>query len=292
MGKIVGGFWMPHDPVMFVAPEAPRQDVRDKIWGAFDSCAQRLAALEPTSVIIVGCDHYILFGTHCLPRYVIGAGDVDGPIERLPGLTRGVVENHQALAEHIVNHGDACGFDWSVARSFTVDHSFSIPHQLTVKPAEKLLGRSLPSIPVYLACGVDPYISLRRAAELGRQIRSAVESFDADERVVIIGSGGISHWVGTVEMGQVSEPFDREILQHGVDGNLSRLIAYPNEEILRRAGNGAMEIRNFACAMAAVPTAYGELIAYEPVPQWVTGLGFLQLKPGSARYDQSPVLPT
>jgi hypothetical protein len=50
--------------------------------------------------------------------------------------------------------------DWTVARSFTVDHSFSIPHQLVVKPAETLLGRELPSIPVYLACGVDPYISL------------------------------------------------------------------------------------------------------------------------------------
>jgi hypothetical protein len=49
-------------------------------------------------MIIVGCDHYILFGTHCLPRYVIGTGDVDGPIDRLPGLDRGAVRNHEALA--------------------------------------------------------------------------------------------------------------------------------------------------------------------------------------------------
>jgi protocatechuate 4,5-dioxygenase beta chain len=165
--------------------------------GAYATCAERLAALQPTSVIIVGCDHYILFGTHCLPRYVIGTGDVDGPIDRLPGLDRGAVRNHEALATHIVEHGDGHGVDWTVARSFTVDHSFSIPHQLVVKPAETLLGRELPSIPVYLACGVDPYISLKRSADLGRQLRAAVEAFDADERVVIIGSGGISHWVGT-----------------------------------------------------------------------------------------------
>ncbi|UZZ09486.1 protocatechuate 3,4-dioxygenase [Ectopseudomonas mendocina] len=292
MGKIVGGFWMPHDPVMFVAPDAPGEAVSQRVWGAYERCAQRLAELEPTSVIIVGCDHYILFGTHCLPRYVIGTGDVDGPIESLPGLSKGVVTNHQALAGHIVAEGEHSGFDWTVARSFTIDHSFSIPHQLVVQPAEKVLGRELPSIPVYLACGVDPYISLPRAAQLGRQIRAAVESFDADERVVIIGSGGISHWVGTAEMGRVSEDFDREILAHGVEGRLDELIAYDNEEILTRAGNGAMEIRNFACAMAAVPGARGEIIAYEPVPEWVTGLGFLQLIPGSTGHEQSPVMPT
>ena len=277
MGKIVGGFWMPHDPVMFVAPEAPAEAVRNKIWGAFDICAQRLAELEPTSVIIVGCDHFILFGPQCLPKYVIGTGDIDGPVESLPGLSRGPISNHQALAEHIVNDGEAKAIDWTVARSFTVDHSFSIPQQMVVQPAEKILGHTLPCIPVYLACGVDPYISLSRAADLGRQIQQAVTSFDEHERVVIIGSGGISHWVGTAQMGQVAEDFDREILDLGVRGDLAGLTAYRDEEILERAGNGAMEIRNFACAMAAVPGAYGEVIAYEPVPEWVTGLGFVQL---------------
>ncbi|SEJ53737.1 protocatechuate 4,5-dioxygenase, beta chain [Azotobacter beijerinckii] len=279
MGKIVGGFWMPHDPVMFVAPEAPPQEQRDKVWGAYQECARRLAELEPTAVIIVGCDHYILFGTHCLPRYLIGTGDVDGPIDRLPGLNREVVINHEALANHIVAHGEGQGIDWSVARSFTVDHAFSIPHQLVVRPAEQLMGRRLPSIPVYLACGVDPFIRFERAADLGRQIRAAVEAFDADERVAIIGSGGISHWVGTAESGRVNEDFDREVLALGERGDLAALCAYSNEDILERGGNGAMEIRNFACAMAAVPGARGETIAYEAVPAWVTGLGFLQLHP-------------
>ncbi|MBJ9974181.1 protocatechuate 3,4-dioxygenase [Pseudomonas sp. S75] len=290
MGKIVGGFWMPHDPVMFVAPNAPPEPQREAVWDAYNQCAERLAALQPTSVIIVGCDHYILFGTHCLPRYVIGTGDVDGPIDRLPGLAREQVPNHQRLAGHIVEHAQAQGIDWTVARSFTVDHSFSIPHQLVVKPAQALLGRELPTIPVYLACGVDPYITLPRAADLGRQIRAAVESFAEHERVVIIGSGGISHWVGTVEMGLVAEDFDQEILRHGINGDLQALCAYSDAEILRRAGNGAMEIRNFVCAMAALDRPQGEVIAYEAVPAWVAGLGFVQLK--EAEHEPHFALPT
>lgn len=278
MGQIVGGFWMPHDPVMLVAPEAPAASVRKQVWDAYAECSQRLANLAPTAVIIVGCDHYMLFGTNCLPSYVIGTGDVDGPIDGLPGLERGAKVNHERLANHIVDHGRANAFDWTVGRCFTVDHSFSIPHQFVVKPAEQALGRTLPCIPVYLACGADPYIPLQRAAQLGKQIRDAVEAFSDDERVVIIASGGISHWVGVAETGKVNEEFDREILALGVSGNLDALTSYTDDEILSRGGNGGMEIRNFACAMAAVPNAGGEIISYAPVPEWVTGLGFLELK--------------
>jgi protocatechuate 4,5-dioxygenase beta chain len=84
-------------------------------------------------------------------------------------------------------------------------------------------------------------------------------------------------------MGRVAEDFDQEILTHGVNGDLQALCAYSDEEILRRAGNGAMEIRNFACAMAAVANPTGEVVAYEAVPAWVTGLGFLQLFAGEEK---------
>lgn len=280
MGKIVGGFWVPHDPVMLVAPDAPPKAQQDTVWGAYQECARRLAELNPTTVIIVGCDHYILFGTHCLPRYLIGTGDVDGPIERLPMLERGFIRNNEALANHIVSEGEKHSIDWAVGRSFTVDHSFSIPHQFIVKPAEQTLGKTIPCIPVYLACGVDPFISFERCVDLGKQIRAAVESFSQDERIVVIASGGISHWVGTVETGKVNDDFDKEILQHGVNGDLDALCSYSNEEILSRGGNGAMEIRTFALTMATIPHPKGRIIAYEPVPQWVTGLGFLELITG------------
>jgi protocatechuate 4,5-dioxygenase beta chain len=52
-----------------------------------------------------------------------------------------------------------------------------------------------------------------------------------------------------------------------------------------------MEIRNFACALAAIERPQGEVIAYEAVHAWVTGLGFVQL---SVRAEHEPriTLPT
>lgn len=276
MGKIVGAFLVPHDPVMYVAPEAPPQAQRDTVWGAYKTCAERLKALEPTTVIIVGCDHYMLFGPHCLPSYLIATGDIDGPIDPLPGLKRTVLQNNEALASHIANHGKDNGFDWAVARAFTVDHAISIPQQLIIDPL-RAEGLNVKTIPVYLACGVDPYIKFKRAAELGAQIRKAVEAFPENERVVIIGSGGISHWVGSAQMGRVNEAFDREVIDYALTGNLDGLCSLTDAYILENGGEGGMEIRNYACAMGAVPGARGELLAYEAVPAWVTGLGFVQL---------------
>jgi protocatechuate 4,5-dioxygenase beta chain len=275
VGKIVGGFLVPHDPVMFAAPEAPSKEQRDYVWGAFAECAKRLADLEPTSVIIVGADHYILFGTACLPHYLIGIGDVDGSIEPLPGLKRGTIPNSSSLARHISESGQSSGFDWAVARALTVDHAVGIPNQLLVDPA-RTAGAKIGTIPVYLASGVDPYIRLSRAAQLGSHIAEAIATFPADERVVVVGSGGISHWVGTAEMGKVNPDFDKEILGYAEQGNLAGLCSLTDDYILKNGGNGGMEIRNFACAMGAV-RGRGEIVAYAPVREWVTGLGFVQL---------------
>lgn len=276
MGKIVGGFLVPHDPVMFVVPQAPAEDIRQRMWGAFEECAARLARLEASSVVIIGADHYFNFGTGCLPQYLIGTGDVDGPLDVLPGLKRQPIPANEALAGFIAEHGHASGFDWAVARAFTVDHAVAIPDRLIVDPVRRQ-GQSIGTIPVYLAAGVDPYIRMQRAIELGGAIRAAVEAAPADERVVVIGSGGISHWVGTAEMGRVNEDFDREIMGYACRGELSAMAALSDDYILEHGGNGAMEIRQWACAMGAMPGARGELIDYAAVREWVTGLGFVQL---------------
>lgn len=276
MGKIVGAFLVPHDPVMYVAPTAPPPAQRDAVWDAFRVCAERLKALRPTTVIIVGCDHYILFGPQCLPPFLIATGDVDGPIDQLPGLKRGAIDNNEPLATHIAAYGREHGFDWSVARAFTADHSIAIPQQLIVEPLRSA-GMQVKTIPVYQACTVAPYLSFKRAAELGAQLREAVAAFPGDERVVVIGSGGISHWVGSAQMGRVNEKFDREVIGYALNDDLAGLCALSDDYIVEYGGEGGMEIRNYACAMATVPGARGELLGYEAVPAWVTGLGFVQL---------------
>lgn len=276
MGKIVGGFMVPHDPVMFVEPEAPPPDIRKRIWGAFEACAERLAPLDATSAVVVGADHYFNFGTGCLPQYLIGTGDVDGPLDVMPGLKRQIIPTSQPLAAFIAAHGQDHGFDWAVARAISVDHAVAIPDRLILDPV-RARGQRIGMVPVYIAAGVDPYLSMRRAIELGGAIKAAVEAMPGDERVVIIASGGLSHWVGMPQMGQVNESFDREIMGYACAGDLAAMRDMTDAYILEHGGNGGMEIRQWAVAMGALPGARGEIIEYAPVPEWVTGLGFVQL---------------
>lgn len=281
MGTIVGGFLVPHDPVMFVEPHAPPVEISARIWNAYRDCAVRLEALSASSVVVIGADHYFNFGTGCLPQYLIGTGDVEGPLDVLPGIKRQSIPNSESLATFIASHGHAHGFDWAVARAMSVDHAVAIPDRLIVDPA-RAKGQQIGTIPVYLAAGVDPYISLRRAVELGGAVKAAVEAMPKDERVVVIGSGGLSHWVGLPEMGRVNEAFDREIMGYACHGDLAGIQLLDDDYILANGGNGGMEIRQWAMAMGAMPGARGEIIEYAPVPEWITGLGFVQLFAGAA----------
>ncbi len=273
MASIVGGFTMPHEPGVFYMPKEKWNDAQIRVRAAYDHIGARIGDLGATSVIVIGADHYVLFGPGCLPSYLIGIGDVSGPYERFPDISQGNIPNNTALALHIAQYGRTHGFDWSVAKTLRVDHSIGVPARLCALPNASVTG----VVPVYLASGVEPLLPMRRAHELGRMIRSAVESWPEEERVVVIGSGGISHWVGLPEMGKVNEEFDRWVLDCVIKGDAEAMLKLSDAEVFERGGNGAWEIRNFLCMMGALDDQPGSVIAYEHGPQWVTGLGFAEV---------------
>jgi len=273
MAEIVGGFLMPHNPMLTAAPEAAERSKAKTIYGTFESITERVKALRADTIIVIGDDHYTNFGPHCIPGCLIAIGDVDGPVEPFLRIEKSPIRNHEALACHILQTGYAEGIDWSFSKTLTVDHSVAIPYHLAV--------RAIPgvrTIPIYLNAAVAPLIRSRRAYRLGQSIRRAVESWPGSERVVVYGTGGISHWVGSFGMGQINEEFDRRILDLFAAGDIESLIALSDETILAEGGDGCLEIKNWICAMGVFPGATAETMAYEAVPEWITGMGFAEIK--------------
>jgi protocatechuate 4,5-dioxygenase beta chain len=203
---------------------------------------------------------------------VIGVGDVDGPVEPWLNIARRSIENDCDLAEYILQQGVSQDVDWTVSKTMTLDHSVMIPYHFGVSACADIRV-----VPIYLACAVEPFLGSARARTIGRITGEAIRSFPADRRVAIIGTGGLSHWVGMAQMGQVNETWDRRILDHVLRGNLDALVAMREEDIIAEAGNGALEIKNWIFALAAAGALRPELIAYEPVQEWVSGLGFVEL---------------
>ncbi|MGQ7908812.1 DODA-type extradiol aromatic ring-opening family dioxygenase [Burkholderia sp. BC1] len=273
MAEIVAGFMLPHDPLIASIPDAPPLQKRETCMAAYAAIVERIKDLKVDTVIVIGDDHYTMHSPACIPRCLIGIGDVEGPREEWLGIPRAKIENNEALAHHIMQTGFDVGVDWAVAKTLVIDHSTTIPIHYAVRPAA-----GVRAIPVYLNTGFEPLISSRRAYQIGKVIGEAVASWSGTERVAIYGTGGLSHWPGMAQMGKVNAEWDRKILSHVEEGNVEALIALTDEEILRDGGNGGLEIKNWICAMGALGTVRGELIAYESVPEWVCGCGYLEMK--------------
>jgi protocatechuate 4,5-dioxygenase beta chain len=273
MASIVGAFVMPHVPLILAEASAAEPAQAARVHAAFGRIVERLRELRVDTVVTIGADHYGLFGPHCIPQCLIAVGDLEGPAEPWLGVERTVIENNEPLAAYILQTGQQQGIDWAFAKSIVVDHATMVPYEFCVRPLQ-----GVRTIPIYLNEAVAPFIPSKRARAIGESIRSCVLSWRGSERVAVFGTGGISHWVGTAEMGRINEIFDRRILQLAEAGNMDALIEISDDEILATAGNGAIEIKSWICAMAALPAARAQVIAYEPVPQWVCGFGFAEFK--------------
>jgi protocatechuate 4,5-dioxygenase beta chain len=273
MAKLVGAFCVPHIPLITSQPEVVSKKQHKKVSDAFARIRARLVELEVDTAIIVGDDHYTAFGPHCLPSMLIGIGDVEGPIEDWLRHDRAPIASNPTLARHIMHYGHDRNFDWAAAKSLTVDHSIFIPYVSLIKDIE-----GIRTIPVYVAAGVTPLIRPRRCVELGAMIGEAIASYEGAERVAIIGTGGLSHWVGMTEMGDINVAFDHAILDMVARRDLDALVELDDEEVIRTAGNGALEYRNWLVAIASLKAYDFDLICYEAIHPWVTGSAFVELR--------------
>lgn len=271
MADIVTVFLLPHVPLIASNPDAPPAEQKEKVMAAFKHVSDRLREERIDTVINIGSDHYCLFGPNCLPSALIGIGDVEGPVEPWLGIPRALLPTNPGLARHILETGFDDGIDWASAKNMCVDHATMVPHHYCVRPVGEIS-----TIPIYLNTAVDPVIPSKRAYAIGKSIGHAVRSWQGSERVAVLGTGGISHWVGMAQMGHINIDFDREIIRLAGKGDVDALIAMDDGETLSAAGNGALEIKNYICAMATFPKSRAELIAYEPVHEWITGCGFME----------------
>jgi len=83
-------------------------------------------------------------------------------------------------------------------------------------------------------------------------------------------------------MGKINVEFDRRVLDLVGRNDIDSLAQMTDSHIIDEAGNGALEVRNWIVAMSAVPRLRSQVMAYEPVDAWVTGLGFAELTVGAA----------
>lgn len=268
-GRIVGAFATSHSPGITGFPERAAAAARKAVEGAFDEVRDRIAALEPDALIVVSVEHFTNFFLANLPAFAICTSDSYlGPVTPEMGQFL-QVQQHQytgagSLGRHLYAFALTSEFDPSLVEGgLAFDENFCVPLK-RLDPDSRY-----PLAPIIVNGVNPPWPTPRRCYEFGRMIRAAVEAQDEYQRVVVLGTGGLSHWVGMPESGTINEDFDRDFLARLEAGAPERLTAYTADEI-DLAGNGAHEIRTWLVAAGAAAGPF-ETIAYEPVPAWLTG---------------------
>ncbi|MFF5010503.1 3-carboxyethylcatechol 2,3-dioxygenase [Streptomyces phaeochromogenes] len=268
-----------HSPGM----ERDREQVQGLGFRAGLKEARRLVAdFAPDCVVLVGGDHRRTF-REIVPAFAVAlsagimaeAGHPSARLKVPEGIARGLVED--LLAKN---------FDVSACRDVEFDHAFAQPLRI-------LLGGLdvAPVIPVAVNCATPPLPSASRVLAFGRAIG---EFLDRQEgRILVIGSGGLSHSPPSLEVEtyDLSDEERARLIFEGAEAAKRKIRPEWDEALLRAladwgeeklvelvdnatelAGVGANEVRTWLTAAAAGTHAL-ETIAYEPVADWITGMG-------------------
>ena len=81
----------------------------------------------------------------------------------------------------------------------------------------------------------------------------------------------------------VNEAWDREVLDAFERGDVESLRAMTFDSIEAGGGHGGHEVLNWIAVMGAMKGAPAEILAYEPVPEWIGGMGYIAYGPDTAR---------
>ena len=130
-----------------------------------------------------------------------------------------------------------------------------------------------PVVPILFNTLAVPQPSARRCLELGRVIgRVAARS---GKRIGLIATGGLSHDPGERNHGIIDLQFDHAFMTAMADGNAEQLGRYTRSE-LAAAGAGAFELLSWVALAGALGGRKGEVVAYEAVKPWATGVGLMK----------------
>lgn len=268
MAELTGVFAVAHSPGLTGFPGRADPAKRDAVLAGFGEVAGRLRAGAPDAIVAVSVEHFTNFFLANLPAFAIATGEAHlGPVTAEMAEFLGIAQRHypgmRALGGQIYAYALAHDFDPALADGgFDFDENFCVPLEL--------LGQAgTPVVPVIVNGVNPPYPTARRCYAFGRMLTAAIAAADAVDRVAVLATGGLSHWVGMPQAGTVDEDFDRDFLARLEAGDAGRLTDYDDDQI-EAAGNGAHEIRAWLVAAGAAAVPF-ETLAYEPTPEWLTG---------------------
>ena len=253
-------------------------ELRPQVWAEKhqaiqDAIGQLSAALEeaaPDIAVVIGDDQEELFLDDCMPAFSVFWGqeswdrpefihaDMSVPsrasvLWAFHGDQPEAYPGHPEFGQHLIQHLMQEHFD--VAQYSRQHEERSLGHAFTfVRRRIMSKDKVIPTIPVLINTYVPPnQPTPARCYAFGQALRRAIESWPGSERVAVIASGGLSHFVIDTEL-------DRRVLDGLAKGDRESLSTLPRSKLQ----SGSSEILNWVAAGGALEGLRMQLINYVP----------------------------
>jgi protocatechuate 4,5-dioxygenase beta chain len=257
MSRIIGGVATTHVPSIGKAIADKQQN--DPYWKpffrGFDYVHYWLAREKPDVAVVFSNDHGLNFFLDKMPTFAVGAAaeyrnENEGwgiPVAR-------AIAGDPALSWHLINALVADDFDITMCQEMLVDHAVTIPMTL-MWPGEKW---PIKIVPVSINTVQHPLPSMARCLKLGQSIGRAIESYKEDLRVMIIGTGGLSHQLDGKRAGFINKDFDLFCMDKLVN-EPETLARYSIHDWVDLAGAQGVEFLNWMAMRGALTGRVSEV---------------------------------
>jgi protocatechuate 4,5-dioxygenase, beta chain len=275
MGRVVGGIGSSHAPSF--GPVYDKGQQKDPTWAPlFDGYVPVrgwLEGLRPDLFIVVYNDHMNRFFFDAYPTFALGVSDVYPQADEGWGK-RNLPDMHgdPEFSWHVARSLVEDEFDPTICQEMTVDHGV-----LSFMPMLSDTRWPVPIVPLAVNVIQHPVPTARRLYKLGAALRRAVETYPKDVRVVVMGTGGLSHQLHGPRFGMLNQDWDNEFLDR-IEADPEPLAALSHHEYMERGGTEGIEMINWLAMRSALGPKVKRVQRSYHAPM-ITGYGLLALEP-------------
>jgi protocatechuate 4,5-dioxygenase beta chain len=277
VARIIAGVSSSHVPAIGAAIDNKRTEEPywKRVFSGFEKSKEWMAKTKPDVVIGIYNDHASAFSVEIVPTFALGCAAEFPPADEGWGPRPvPVVKGHPELASHIAQSVILDEFDLTVINKMEVDHGLTVPLNLVFgSPAEW----PCPVIPLAVNVVLYPPPTGNRCYMLGKAIRKAVESYPEDLRVVVFGTGGMSHQISGPRAGLINSKFDKAFLDN-LSKDPKKLARIPHLEYMREAGAEGIEMVMWLIMRGALDDKVEEVYRFYTVPASNTAVGHIILE--------------
>ena len=255
MARITASVYTSHVPAIGAALDLGKssEPYWQKVFAGYEASKAWMKDNTPDVVFLVFNDHATAFSLDMIPTFAIGtaahyavADEGWGP-RPVPD-----VEGHPELAAHIAQSVIQQDFDLTIVNKMDVDHGLTVPLSLLCgQPPKDAYRWPFKVIPFAVNVVQYPVPSGQRCLNLGRALRRAIESFDADLNVQVWGTGGMSHQLQGPRAGLINLDWDKRFMSQLVDDPVA-LARMPHIDYVREAGSEGIELVMWLIARGAM----------------------------------------